>query len=188
MKFLLSALTLTLIASPLAANMVDNPDFETGDFTDWFHAASVVIVEDNGPSAPGDYAAEITATGDLRTVAIPVASGGIYDIKFDYKSIGMDGAYWGGIRYWSGADTSGNPTGWLGQTIYQFGPAPNGLWLGLSAFESTAPAGAAYADVAFFADSATTGLFYVDNVSVTLVPEPAAMMILALGGLLIRRK
>jgi hypothetical protein len=187
MRYLISFLAaLCLAATPLCANLVANGDFETGDFSDWFHSAGCTVVSDNGPSAAGVYAVEIVVGNDMRTPAIAVVEGFSYDVSFDWKATSMDGAYWGGFRYWSGVDASRNPTGWLGQTLFQYGPTPDGQWQQASFTASPIPAGAAYADVVFFNADATGGVFSVDNVSV--VPEPATMAILALGGLFIRRK
>lgn len=177
-KMVVVTLLLSLVAV-VNANSVGNPDFETGLFDDWYHSAGALIISDNGPSAPGSYAAEVAAGQDIRTVPFPVTAGETYDVSFDYKVINADGWFWGGIRYW--ADE--NATIWKGQDLFGHDLTD---WTTRSFTSQPIPDGAAYADVAFFTGTATTGSIIVDNVSV--VPEPVTLSVLALGGLAVIRR
>ena len=151
------------LASVASANLVGNPGFETGGFTNWFHAAGALVVSNNGSSATGIYAAEVPAGNDLRTEKFEIVVGSAYDVSWDYN-ITSDGAFRGHFRWW---DASTNFVAEDG-----FSHTSTSGWTNRTFTSSAAPAGAVYADVVFFTDTATLGSIIVDNVSVEEAPPP----------------
>ena len=143
-------------------NLVSNPDFETGTFANWFHSAAASIITDNGPSAPGTYAANVPAGNDARILPdmIAVTPGEHLQVSWDYKVTGADGSFWGTFRFW-GDD---NATVFLGQDAFTHDTA---AWTTRSFTSSEVPAGAVYVDVSFFTNNATTGSITIDNISVS---------------------
>jgi len=213
MKKMLIIVALLAVASPaFAVNLVVNGDWGTGDETGWTRwtagrPTEAWAVTSNGPTPPeGTLSAtgkandpsfgwyqvievpaseEVTLSGDwtatnaswveymLFSVASvdPVAivgrldSGAAADVAYKRDGWGMNG---GGTFGWESATLSPHPSG-NGGTIHSLGFVVVGLKLGLSQWlEPTS-------DTASF-----------DNIALT--PEPAAMLLLGLPLLLIRRR
>ena len=104
---------LTLAGTQAYANLVQNPGFETGDFTDWtkgnpafFNYGSLVHSTD--PHS-GTYSAFLEAAPGTATLsqAIPVTAGDVFDVSFWLATVSGDGssfgAYFGGVLLLSGA-------------------------------------------------------------------------------------
>ena len=163
------------VDSALAANLLVNPGFETGDLTGWqvFGASpssSVTIQSpDNGPSAPGthnafmDNQAEAVGLVLKQSTDPGSASEGDVDYSFDLKLIQAD---LGGVFFVQiFAEQSG--VGIVGGTGLM---GPYWPWNAWETFSGSfvAPAGTDFLTIQFTATTgATTGstcLMHVDNV------------------------
>jgi len=195
--FLVVAVVMSMFATMASATLNLNPGFETGDFTDWFHAAAPAIVSDNGPSAPGVWAVSwtntIPASRDIRSKAIAVTPGEVYAFSFDYKtSADATGLFLAQVRWHTGADESGNATGWISEYTTTPGNS-GGDWLTFSISDVGAvPELAGYCDLKIrTSGSSPSGNTFVGTLSldnVQFVPEPATLALLSLGGLLLRKR
>lgn len=106
----LSLLALTLAAGPVAAaNLLGNPDFESGALAPWAgvgglgpNATITVLATDNGPSAPGthhafiDNRAEANGLTMAQTTPLGSAMPGTVHYSFDLK---VDSAANGGVFF-----------------------------------------------------------------------------------------
>jgi hypothetical protein len=104
---------LSLAGTQAYANLVQNPGFESGDFTGWtigspasFNYGSSVLSTD--PHS-GTHSAFLEAAPGTATLsqAIPVTAGDVYDVSFWLATVSGDGssfgAYFGGVLLLSGA-------------------------------------------------------------------------------------
>ena len=169
------------IASVASANLVANGDFETGVLVPWHHSAGVAVVSDNGPSAPGSYAAEILSGNDLRSPGIAASEGDTFKVSYDYAvTVGTGSQNAGGwFRYFK-ADGGFISEDWHGDY------STDGAWA-TESFTSVAPAGTAHVDIQFRVQG--SDLMLVDNVSV--IPEPTTLSMVGMVGaalMVIRKK
>ena len=106
---------LTLAGAQAHANLVQNPGFETGDFTDWtkgspasFGYGSLVHSADPHSGTFSAFLEAAPGTASLSQV-IPVTAGDVYDVSFWLATVSGDGssfgAYFGGAQLLSGADS-----------------------------------------------------------------------------------
>ncbi|ARN55778.1 PEP-CTERM sorting domain-containing protein [Sedimentisphaera salicampi] len=199
-------LTLTVLfafasAGLAAFNMIpENPDFEDGNVgelvTGWFKDSAFTF-SDNGPSEPGSksaYLASGTEDYGLRSRGFEVTSGETYTLTFDYKTAGTtDGNPEARFLFKENAviDSLGNVNGdFIGAEVLDLTPT-EGTWETLSVASSrtgTDIAGVIRITKNKFASGSDSfnGEVWIDNVSV--VPEPATMALIGIGGLFIRRK
>lgn len=104
---------LSLAGTQAHANLVQNPGFESGDFSGWtignpasFNYGSSVLSTD--PHS-GTHSAFLEAAPGTATLsqAIPVNAGDVYDVSFWLATVSGDGssfgAYFGGVLLLSGA-------------------------------------------------------------------------------------
>jgi hypothetical protein len=177
------AVLLALVV-PAQANLLTNGDFNTGDFTGWWTyvpdtATQSITIEttytyDSTPNAKLTSATD----GSWQKLGqdINTAANTTYNISFVY-----DAPTWsqGGCNL-KFMDAS---WGYLGfQWIQLAAPNTTG-WTSYSGTFTTV-AGTAVTEITF--DEGSWGSMYVDNVSIT--PEPATMLLLGLGGLLLRKR
>ncbi len=104
----LAVLSLPLLGTANAANIVMNPGFETGDFSDWQvfgengDAFAIVQSGDNGPAAPGNHNAFLSnqaeAIGLLLKQTTPVGSAGPGAVDYSYDIL-LDQADVGGVVF-----------------------------------------------------------------------------------------
>ncbi len=166
------ALALTSACPAQAGNLVDNPGFETGDFTDWTvggltaftHVLSFMCALRQHRQLRAQFSG---VSGDPGSLSQTVAT----DPGQDYI-----------VDFW----------------LYSFGGTPNGFSVtfdGTSLFSQTNLPAAPYTEYTFtttavdssallqFSAYNNPSYFGLDDVSVTALPEPSAVVLLALGAL-----
>lgn len=174
MKFaVLTTVALLALASSASAavNLVQNPGFETGDFTNW--SASTAFVDSSAPHS-GNYAARLVSVGNNNfSQNIATTPGHLYQIDYYLKAVIGDAFH----AEWNGSSIAGSFDfgGFFDYKLYSFQ---------LSATAASTPL--------MFTGSSENGGYYVDDVSVTdltPVPEPASLSFLAIGAVaLLTRK
>src|SRR5208282_1618934 len=190
----MAAAALVLVAGQVsAANLVQNPGFETGDTTDWSvlgasDGSAYVNVQtpDNGPSAPGTYDAymyNVIPAANLalqQSTALGDANAGTVTYSLDLK---VDSSLVGGvvfIHFWDINSTGG---------VIDQGPGLKGPYFN-SSWQTYTGSWVAPANVDHFeveidcttgAGAGSTEAIEVDNVSLTQVPEPTTLTLVGLG-------
>ena len=191
----MAAAALVLVAGQVsAANLVQNPGFETGDTTDWSvlgasDGSAYVNVQtpDNGPSAPGTYDAymyNVIPAANLalqQSTALGDANAGTVTYSLDLK---VDSSLVGGvvfIHFWDINSTGG---------VIDQGPGLKGPYFN-SSWQTYTGSWVAPANVNHFeveidcttgAGAGSTEAIEVDNVSLTqAVPEPTTLTLVGLG-------
>ena len=88
-SLVLTALVLTAAAAPTTAhatNLVLNPGFETGDFTDWTATAAndLFVGTGSGYAHSGTYGAQLGTVGSIGSLSQSIATspGASYDVSF----------------------------------------------------------------------------------------------------------
>jgi hypothetical protein len=179
----------------LQAGLLINGDFNSGDFSGWwFWAAdpanqSGEIEPITGYTYDGTPNAKLwSASSDwASTIGQEVAMGGnvLYSLSLVYSSRWTDSKGTAGISieyYDAGWSYLGYE--WVG--LYSQSPGPNaeGQWLSYRQNFTSVP-GTAYTALKLKAVDMTTLNF--DNVDISIIPEPATLLLLGLGGLVLRR-
>jgi len=171
---LLMALTLTVTLPGLAAgaNLVVNGDFETGDFTGWTTEAapsgSLFGVSSTDPHS-GSYAAYFGGV-----------TAGNYDVIYQLLSTNPGTQYV--EDYWLANPYGGTPSDFLAWNPdipgwVDVANNPSAFGYTNYSFDFTGTG----ADYVAFAAYQVPSFFYLDDVSVTAVPEPATMLLLGSG-------
>jgi flagellin len=176
-RFAVAAFAIALVlagACPAeAGNLVDNPGFETGDLTGWTVGGNTtyITVVDYSPYVhSGDYGLQFSGTsgdGDAGILSQTLAT----DPGQEYV-----------VDFW----------------LYSFGGMPNGFSVafdGKTLFSETGLQAAPYTEYTFnstaidssallqFSAYDNPSYFGLDDISVTALPEPSAVVLLALGAL-----
>jgi hypothetical protein len=169
------------------ANLLTNGDFNTGDLTGWWtwvpdSATQSITVQSavTYDSTPNVLMASAT-DGNWQELgqSFVCTPGTTYKLDFVYNSTGWLGAGinlkymdsgWGYINY-----------EWI--SLLSSSSEGSGTWTPFS-YTFTTPAGTGLTEVKFTMGG--WGNLYVDNVNV--VPEPATLVLLGLGGLTLLRK
>jgi hypothetical protein len=192
---LLCTAALALAASQVsAANLIQNPGFETGNLTSWSvlnngGAATVLVAHpDNGPSAPGTHNASLSNAVQAVQLALqqstPLGDAipGTVNYSFDLKlSFSANGGVFS-VHIWD-IDSTGGVID-QGPGLLQTNPANDGNWHTYSG-SFTAPANVDHLEIEF--DAATGAVngsietMHVDNVSLSQIPEPTTVMLVGLG-------
>ncbi|MGA9776698.1 MAG: PEP-CTERM sorting domain-containing protein [Verrucomicrobiia bacterium] len=179
--------------SAIAQNLILNPGFETGDTTSWLtlgtgtDASITVRSGDNGPSAPGTYSAFMDNNIQANNLALQQSTAlgdavpGLVDYSFDAEG---NTSFNGGVFFvhiWDINSTGG---------VIDQGPGllqpslTTGSWTTFNG-SWTAPVNVNHFEIEFDcttgAEPNSTEHLYVDNVSLTQVPEPASLSLAAMG-------
>ena len=174
-----------------AANLIQNPGFETGDFTGWsvLNAGfSQVQTPDNGPSAPGSFNAYLSNSIAANNLALqqstPLGSAvpGLVNYSFDEKVVSSLNGGVVFIHIWDINATGGV----IDQGPGLLGPYFNSSW-GTISGSFTAPANVNHLEIEFDcttgAAAGSTEVVRIDNVSLSqvAVPEPTTVTLVGLG-------
>jgi hypothetical protein len=202
---LVCAAALVLAAGQVSAlNLIQNPGFETGDFTSWLvlGATGTVQTPDNGPTAAGTHNAfldnqSVAANLALQqtTAAGSVGDGVLVSYSFDLKS-GINAA--GGVLFVHIFDQDsvgaviGQPTGLIGPLLV--GPSDGNWHTFTGSFTTLANTDhlTIEFDATTGADSGSIEQMHVDNVQLNIadIPEPTTLSLVGLGllgALMVRR-
>jgi hypothetical protein len=195
------AVVLTLILAPSAATafLVPNGDFEADNGeatlrpTSWFTGGPTSYILDDDSDGVGSRSVQITGNfGDWRSSAVQVVPGTSIQWLLDYKFLeGASGEFRADLRFFSGFNPldGGTSGAFRGEDAPIVASSTTGNWLSTGWRNVVVPAGANFADLristGFFGAGVTGGL-RLDNA--TIVPEPAAGALLAVGAASMRRR
>ena len=184
-RLILCGLAVVLLAAlPAKANLLSNGNFNTGDTTGWWTwvpdptNSSITVANNAGISYDGSPYLYIYARSPSGTPIIgqdpTVAAGSQYQVSLMYR-----GGNWGGAGVEIQYKNSGWTTiGWEWATLYQ-DPGYDTGWQSFTSPTWTAPGGTMYVEVRPQAWGWSDT--YLDNVSLTVIPEPGSAVLLGLG-------
>jgi len=179
---LVAVLFVALAAAPVFAdtNMVNNPGFETNDFSGWGAFGSGTWVGSYGQA--GNYAAySWIGSGGWQDIAItdplkPLKVSGWVADSFDDR-LNTDAYVWFRLEF---KDSSGGVIGeWDSEKIYGTGMGLN--WTELSGI-ATPGAGAVKATLVWETQGSGNGTGKFDSFNVSAVPEPVSTALFLIGG------
>jgi len=197
LSILCGASVLVLAALPAQAqNLLINGNFNTGDLTGWWtygaDPSQTVAIDNTYTFDSSPNAALTSASATWRgamgqnPVALPNTT---YNVSFDYSATATptNGSAALSITYYDSSYAYAD--GYVWAPLYDQAPAPNadGEWLHYDGnFTTTANT----ANLNFEFDVWNWTTFHVDNVSLTVVPEPGSAVLLGLGAVafLVRRR
>lgn len=178
---------MALAVLPAKANLLNNGNFNTGDFTGWWTYSadpSQSQVIDTTYTFDGSPNAALTSGSSVWREVIgqdPAIGPDLsYNLSFVYSATATP--TWGSaavtINYY---DAGGNYLNYEWIPLYDQQPAPNtdGQWLNYSG-NFTTPANTAYLEIQFNVWNWTT--FHLDNVDMEVIPVPEPTSAMLLGG------
>lgn len=186
-KFVTAALWAAVLTVSAQANLMTNGGFEAGDTSDWWTEATgtATVAADGAIASEGTYSLLATSTGDAWaeearfgqyfSLTAPSVEGDTLTLSFDYYVasgglVGINFDYWNPSKHWLGWSEIAPVAGeWTTHTIsYEL------------------PSGTTAVDLKIIVTGESRINF--DNFN-AIVPEPATLAMMALGGsLLIRRR
>ncbi len=182
MKRVLTAfLFVGLIGSARAAsasNIVLNPGFETGDFTDWTQFGNIgytyVETLHNGPLS-GTYSAEFGPVGSTGGISqdLPTSNGSSYDLSFSLANQGSPNEV---DIFWNGGQIFG-PVSLPNQAYVQY------VFPGLLATGSSTNLSLAFRNDPYWVGLDDVSVVSVDSQAapVAPVPEPVSLLLFGTG-------
>lgn len=166
LMYLASALTLCLVSSVSRANLLTNGDFETGNLTGWSLTGVNCCTGITSSPAEGNYAfrnGNVSSTNATLSQAISDIAGQTYNLSFDLYANGYSNSLFS-------ANVSGN------DLFSMPNPDTGDTWTTFSA--SFAGTGNDTINMVGFDNPS---FWYLDNVSVNSVPEPATLALVGVG-------
>jgi hypothetical protein len=183
------------------ATLVPNGDFEVdGDANsapdDWFSGGTTGYVTNDDSNGVGTSSVTSGSGGDWRSIAFPVTASEQLTWSIDYKvAQGATGTFRADLRFFTGQGGDGGAAGsFQGEDVHQIDVAsvtPD-VWQTLGPFTINVPAGSLppllvpnFADVRVSAGlfgPPLAGEVRFDNITVTRIPEPATLSMLAMAG------
>ncbi|TWU29980.1 PEP-CTERM sorting domain-containing protein [Bythopirellula polymerisocia] len=216
---LFSGVSLLVAASSAQANLLTNGDFAT-DLSSWTAtpSAPTTIAYDGSEGIPSGSAkldrvdSTNSSNGNYLWQAVPVSNGAQYKLDADWKGDLLNG---GSGRNWAEVAVEFNNTGVLTEPIdtnIQYKVATDGGndvyshpfdWTSILTAPSSGPADGIFTATGDFMivafniggrdvtrNNTQPGFYWVDNASITRIPEPATIALLGMStcGLLFRRR
>ena len=185
------------------ATLVPNGDFEVDADAnsapdDWFSGGTTGYVTNDDSNGVGTSSVTSGNGGDWRSTAFAVTASEQLTWSIDYKvAQGATGTFRADLRFFTGQAGDGGTAGsFQGEDVHQVdvsGVTPD-VWQTLGPFTINVPAGSFppllvpnFADVrvsaGLFGDP-LVGELRFDNITVTRIPEPATMSMLAMAGVM----
>jgi hypothetical protein len=184
----LMACALTVL--PAKADLLVNPDFNTGDLSGWWtyapdtvNSSITVLPSDTFSFDSTPYLHIMThdaSSNPNMGQAASVGAGLPYQISLQFRANNWGGAGVG-VHY---LDASWAQIGWEWTQLYSGNGADTG-WTAYTTPTWTTPANTAYVEVRF--DAWGWSDTYADNVILNVIPEPGVGALLGVGGLLALR-
>lgn len=197
------SLLLSAAANVAQATLVANGDFEVdvdanSSPDDWFRGGTTGYVINDDSNGVGTSSVTSGNGGDWRSTAFAVTASEQLTWSIDYKvSQGATGTFRADLRFFTGQGGDGGTAGsFQGEDVHQVDVSsivPD-VWQTLGPFTINVPAGSLppllvphFADVRVSAGlfgAPLAGELRFDNITVTRIPEPATMSMLAMAGVM----
>lgn len=204
------AMTMTGASQHACATLVPNGDFEVdadanSSPDNWFRGDATNYVTNDDSNGVGTSSATLENGGDWRSSAFGVTASEQLTWSIDYKvAQGATGTFRADLRFFTGQGSdggaSGNFQGEDAQMVDVANVVPD-VWHTLGPFTFNVPTGSFppllvpnFADVRVTAGHfgpPLAGQMWLDNITVTRIPEPAAaflMTIASVAGMVVRRR
>jgi hypothetical protein len=178
-------------ALPVKADLLVNPDFNTGALAPWWTYvpdavnSSITVANDPGISLDATPYLYLMSRNPSESPNmgqdVSMAAGTPYQISFAYRATQWGGAGVG-VHY---LDASWAQIGYEWTQMYSGSGADTG-WQSFTTPTWTTPANTAYVEVRF--DAWSWSDTYVDNVNLNVIPEPGVGALLGMGIVLAIRR